>query len=180
LEGSKNAANRERLLRLFGVCDRIHGEGSLLPEEMLFSLLLLVWAEAEMGLGSGEPLKGPKAFAFSRELRGALDVNLADLNIKRSTREIVTGLLVNFPIAEQCGRDGKWPKWLQKKSYFRDVSQFHALCQEADGGEVVQTSFAKKEKKKEQRRRPPRKRSGGRRSSRQPAFAKGGIFGLKK
>ncbi len=180
LTGPENVANRERLLALLAVIDRVHGEGNLLPEEMLFALLLLVWAEAEMGLG-GEPLKGPQAFAFSRKIRGALDANLADLNIKRATREIVTGLLVNLPICEQCGASGKWPKWLQKKSYFRDVSQFHALCQEAESGKKAQVVFAEKEKRRDSpQRRPVRKKSSGRRSSRQPAFAKGGIFGLKK
>ena len=180
LTGSKNVQNRERLLNLFAVCDRIHGEGGSLPEEMLFAMLLLVWAEEELGLGKGEPLKGHKAFAFSRQLRGALDEILAPLNIKRMTREFVTGLLVNLPICEQCEADGKWPKWLQKKSYFRDVSRLYALCREAEGGAKAKIAFAEKEKKKEQQRRPTRKRSGGRRSSRQPAFAKGGIFGLKK
>ncbi len=179
LSGPEGAANRERLLRLLAVSDRLHGEGTQLPEEMLFALLLLVWAEAEMGLG-GEPLKGQQAFAFSRDLRSALDANLADLNIKRATREVLTGLLVNLPFCVQCGGDGNWPKWLQKKSYFREVSQFYALCREAEAGEKAEVAFAEKERTSEQHRRPPRKRSGGQRSSRQPAFAKGGIFGLKK
>lgn len=180
LVGSENADNRERLLRLLAVVDRLHGDGVVLPEEMLFAMLLLVWAEAEMGLGS-EPLKGQQAFAFSRQVRSALDANLAALNIKRATREVVTGLLVNLPICEQCGASGKWPKWLQKKSYFRDVSQFYALCREAESGKTAEVAFARKEKKRAPvPRRPARKRSGGRRSSRQPAFAKGGIFGLKK
>lgn len=68
-----------------------------------------------------------------------------------------------------------------EKSYFRDVSQFYALCREAESGKTAEVAFARKEKKRAPvPRRPARKRSGGRRSSRQPAFAKGGIFGLKK
>ena len=177
LSGERGGEVRAQLLDLLGVVDRLHGEEQQLAEEMLFALLLLPWARATLGLGE-DALKGQEAANFARQLREALDVNLASLNIKRATRETVTCLLVNLPAFARCAGSGSFPKWLQRKSYFKDVAQFHAMVREAGGGEPVAEVTVQEPRSEE--RRSTRKRSSGNRSSRQPAFAKGGIFGLKK
>ncbi len=172
---------RTRLFNLLAVVDRLHGEEGQLPEEMLFAVLLLPWAWAEMGIQGDVPPKGQDAFALSRRLRAALDDNLASLNIKRATREAVAGLLVNLPAFTVCAGNGNFPKWLQRKSYFQAVGQLHAMAQEAGGGAPAAEVVVEEKKGGDA---PParssRKRSASRRASRQPAFAKGGIFGLKK
>ena len=178
-DSDTGAGRRELLFNLLSVVDRLHGEEQQLPEEMLFAVLLLPWAQAEMGLGEA-PVKGQEAFVLSRRLRAALDENLAGLNIKRATREAVTSLLVNLPVFEGCAGGGDFPKWLQRKSYFKAVAQLHAMVQEARGGEPVVEVVVREKKSPAPARQQSRRRSSSRRSSRQPAFAKGGIFGLKK
>ncbi|OGR00939.1 MAG: poly(A) polymerase [Deltaproteobacteria bacterium RIFOXYD12_FULL_50_9] len=163
----------KELQGLLAVIDRLSGEGQILPEHLLFALLLIPWARKEMGLLGKDRQKG-EVYTFSRNLRARLDEILAHLNIARLTKENITSLLVNLAVFERHGR-GKWPKWLMQKSYFQECLEFYRLYQEACGGEKVETVKIVP--------LPPaiKKRPSGK-PSRAPVFssARGGIFGLKK
>lgn len=164
----------EELQALFGVIDRLSGEGQILPEHLLFALVLIPWARQETGLFAKDRQKG-EAYRFSRNLRARLDEILAHLNIARLTKENITSLLVNLAVLERHGRGGKWPKWLSQKSYFQECLEFFRLYQEACGGEKVALVKIAPQP-------PTVKRRSGARPNRAPVFsnASGGIFGLKK
>ncbi|OGQ97524.1 MAG: poly(A) polymerase [Deltaproteobacteria bacterium RIFOXYD12_FULL_57_12] len=178
---------RVRLLANLGIIDRIHGQGALLPDHLLLALLLLPWAKAELNLAAA-PQKGPQAHQFSRLLRARIDEILVPLNISRAVKEVVALLLANLPLFEQedrKGSEGGWPKWLKKKSYFKDCERFYRLLHEVDRSpqplapidpELV-NEITRPASRKSAKRRPSH------RGSRGPAFASnsgGGIFGLKK
>ncbi len=179
------------LLRLGAIIDRFHRQQpESLPEPMLLALILLPYAIKRLDLLTER--KGAEFFAYSRQVRAALDDLLVRLNIKRMDKEVITGLLVNVITFEKHSHRGSWPKKLQRKSYFEQGLQFFQLYREGAGGqkaEVIPLPAKKARRKKQQSTTPqeakkPAKtgrkyRPGGR----TPAFArktKGGVFGLKR
>ena len=173
---------------LFALCqviDRLHGEGSPLPEHLLLAVLLLPWAQARFDLVN-QAAEGREAFTFSRTLRAEVDGHLEHLNVKRASREEITSLLVNLPAFVRHGTEQTWPAWLKRKSYFPDGLFLFQLYQEALGGSPADLAVRpepaassphapRSGKLRTGKSRPPRS------ESRIPAFSgkKGGIFGLK-
>lgn len=167
---------RSLLLKVLATNDRLHRDGQKLPDHLIIALFLLPWADATKSLFKVR--QGRELYQFTRELRDSLDELLTNLNIKRSDKEAITGLLANLSLYTKNGDEESWPKKLQRKSYFQQGMQFFKIYQEAMGGEpVTDLHLVKKEKapQRERTRRPQHTKA--------PAFskkAKGGIFGLKK
>ncbi|MEW6595338.1 MAG: poly(A) polymerase [Thermodesulfobacteriota bacterium] len=180
--GRPEAQGNETLALLFRVLDmvdRFCTEGTAVPDEVLFALLLLPWAIAEFDLLRPREQKGGEGYRFTRRLREALDVNLEHLGIKRASKEEITLLLSSLPLFVQHEKDGEWPRWLARKSYFQQALTFYRLYQAAAAGAALPEIAAPEPAPPKAKRR----RGGGhRRGARTTAFAttKGGIFGLKK
>jgi poly(A) polymerase len=162
------------LSRLAGVSDRLHREGQQLPDHFLFALWLIPWAVDEFKIM--EERRGEETNLLTRAVRQGLDGALDRLNVKRAAKEAITILLLNLATFQRYAEKGSWPKWLRKKSYFKEGRQFFRIYQEAIGGEPVEAvNLAPPPKLR------PRMRARGK-GSKLPAFAsgKGGVFGLKK
>lgn len=122
---------REQLSILFSTIDRMNLQAQAnrvprQPDYFLLALVLIPWAEVNFKLIS-EQLKGSAAFQLGKKIRTDLDKNLGiELNLRRSLRQEITTLLINLPlfIIHDKGED-KWPKWLQKKSYFKKCLLFY-------------------------------------------------------
>lgn len=176
------------LFQLLTVVDRLVAMGKTPTEDILLALLLLPWAEARFGLLHGKPDRA-EAYRFSRQLRENLEEILVPFNIKRHIKELMATLLANLPLLLTHGAqpvaEGKggrqWPRWLTSKGYFPRCQVFYELYLAAVSGTelpvgtgigVAAPPVVKPKKS--------RSRSGSRRVGRAPAFANGGIFGLKK
>ncbi|MDG4475574.1 poly(A) polymerase [Thiovibrio frasassiensis] len=177
-------APTEETQLLFSLCqviDRLHSEGTPLPEHLLLATLLLPWAQARFNL-LHLPAEGRESFVFSRNLRAEIDSQLVHLNVKRASREDITSLLVNLPVFVRHGAEQTWPAWLKRKSYFPDGLLFFQLYQEALGGSPADLA-PRPEPSLPPRHGKPRtgKSRKPRTESRTPSFSgkKGGIFGLK-
>jgi len=83
-------------------------------------------------------------------------------------------------------KENSWPKWLKKKSYYRECDIFYRIFSEATSGKKIPghivadsiRQFTTKAKPKPARKRKFKKKGGP-----GPAFAakkRGSIFGLKK
>jgi poly(A) polymerase len=162
------------LSRLLQVSDRLHGEGQQLPEHFLFAMLLLPWARAELDLLRER--QGEEVSLLGRQLRQELDQALIRLSVKRAAKEAISTLLLNLPVFQRHHEKGSTPKWLRRKSYYQEASQFLAIYLEATGGApVASVDLAPASPK-------PRPKESSHRGTRSPAFSstRGGIFGLKK
>ncbi len=181
-EPEEPSAETRLLFTLCQVIDRLHGQGSPLPEHLLLALLMLPWAQARFNLLPG-PAEGREAFAFSRTLRTQVDSQLEHLNVKRASREEITSLLVNLPAFVRHGAKQAWPGWLKRKSYFPDGLLLFQIYQEALGGSAADLAPLPVSSPTPPRSGKPRTGKGrqSRSESRTPAFSgkKGGIFGLK-
>ena len=193
LEGKKGKKIKKQLLQLLGVLDRLYNDVSargrvVIPDYMLFAVLLYPWAEDRFTLLEQE-LKGAGYNRLSKTIRAELnDVFSRRLNLKRMAKDAITTLFVNVPGFHKYQKDTSWPAWLRRKSYFADCSRFHGLCQEASGhGEVEVAKFVIKKQKGGKplngKVSPPS--SGGNRGARRgtsPAFSANsqGVFGLRK
>ncbi len=177
LEGHLEAGrNRELLLNLLAVQDRLVAEGRAVPEEIMLALLLLPLVKAEHDLLAVK--SQPQAAALFAVLRQRLEENLARLNIKRCTQDVTARALVTLPLllAADQGQGG-WPKWLTRKSYFQVGLQLFKLYGEASGAQAAEVEFPAAVPAGEARSRS------GNGGSRGPAFApgvKGGVFGFRK
>jgi len=184
-EAPEGKRNREILLAIQAVVDRVHAGGVKLPDQLLFSLLLLPWAIAEHDL-LNKNFKGPEFHRFLRTIRNRLDEVLGPMSIKRSHKESIALHLVTLPQFIRFARDNSWPKWLKRKSYYQECDLFFRIYTEASGGKkipehILAESFQKLNDKA--KRKPSRKRRYKRRGTPGPAFAakkSGSIFGLKK
>jgi len=171
------------LLSLCRVIDRLHAQETPLPEELLFTLLLLPWGLERFNLREYEA-RGKEAVAFFQNLRGQVEAGLEHLNIKRAIKEEVCLLLSNFPVFFKHGKGQPWPGWLKKKSYYPDGLLLFSLYQEAAGGSPVPAASLPEPPAATPRQRPERKKESFRShrgEARTPAFSrkKGGVFGLK-
>jgi poly(A) polymerase len=182
---------KEQLTRIFLVIDRLNtllndrGNKPKPPHSFILALILIPWANARYDL-SHQHLTGHAIYHFSKKLREDIDLNIGHhLNLRRSLRQEMVSLLTNLPIFIQHHRNGSWPKWLRKKSYFKDSSLFFQLYMEAitqrpinvpDGSIDLLNGFSALKTSEHTDPRPARRQS-------KPAFSpkRGeGIFGLKK
>lgn len=184
--GPDNAC-RGRLARIFTVIDRINaravdGGVSRQPDFFMLALILLPWAESRYRIYTDQ-LAGPALFQVGKRIREDLDQQLGrQLNLRRSLRQDIAGLLINLAQLIHNEKDGSWPKWLRKKSYFKRGVLFYHCYREATTGEEApadllgttpNTHISPPEK--------PQKHSDNKRN--RPAFSpksKGGVFGLSK
>ncbi len=184
----KGSSCREQLARILAVIDRLnallHKQDKPKPSpSFLLALVLIPWADQKYGLSS-QQLKGHAIFHFSKKLREDLDKNIGPhLNLRRSIRQEMAMLLTNLPIFMQHHHDGGWPKWLQKKSYFKESSLFFHIYREAltdqpvpeRSVELIKETTGIENNKRFDKKNPARKSK--------PAFSpkrRGGIFGFKK
>ena len=185
LQPSRNDDSRKLLLDIQASVDRLHKFGVPLPDQILLSLLLVPWALHEYDL-LNKSCKGGDFHRLLRQVRGGLDEILGPMSIKKSHKENIALQLVNLPQFTKFSKENSWPKWLKRKSYYKDCDLFFRIFCEARDGKLVPhnilaeatnrfTSAAKK---------PTRKKKYKKKSShRGPAFDRkkqGGIFGLKQ
>jgi len=166
--------------RLLGVIDRLHGGHGLLADHMLLGLLLLPWALREFDL-LGQRDQGKPAHRNAKAIRDRLDEALVPLSVKRATKEAIATLLINLPQFEQHEKNG-WPKWLTRKSYFRECEQFYRIYREALGDRPAEAEKVLEVAAlpAESTEGPARKRRSGRQRGRPAVIQQGGgIFGLK-
>ena len=186
---AKGPSYTEQLTRIFTVIDRLN---RLLNQQkrpkpshsFILALLLIPWANARYGLSELQ-LKGHALFHFSKKLREDLDSHIGvELNLRRTLRQEMSTLLTNLPIFIQHHQNNSWPKWLRKKSYFKDSSLFfhfyrEAMTEEPIPDEVPIDIF--KGSPAPENPVPIADNTGHRKTK--PAFSPkrgGGIFGFKK
>ena len=183
-EGPEGEQNRELLLAIQAVVDRLHAKGLKLPDQLLFSLLLLPWAIAENNL-LHKNCKGPEFHRLLRKIRERLDQILGPMSIKRAHKESIALHLVTLPQFIRFARDNSWPKWLKRKSYYRECDLFFRIFSEASAGKMIPEHIIAESGRQftgKDRKKPSRKRRYKKRGSPGPAFApkkSGSIFGLK-
>ena len=134
---SEGPSYKDQLARIFAVIDRLNtpferaGNKPKPPHSFVLALILIPWANARYDL-SHQHLKGHAIYHFSKKLREDIDINIGlHFNLRRSLRQEMVSLLTNLPIFIQHHQDGSWPKWLRKKSYFKDSSLFFHFYMEA-------------------------------------------------
>jgi poly(A) polymerase len=176
---------RGLLLSLQAVVDKLHSRGMKLPDQMLFSLLILPWAIEEYDL-LNRTYKGPEFHRFLKKVREGLDEILGSMSIKRSTKESIAMHLVTLPQFIRFAKENSWPKWLKRKSYYRECDLFFRIFSEATGGGRIPEHVIAESSRLftiEVKHRPARKRKFQKRTGSGPAFVhnkRGSIFGLKK
>jgi poly(A) polymerase len=184
-DNAEGGTNRDLFLELQAVVDRLHAQGMELPDQLLFSLLLVPWAVAEYDL-LNKSYNGPELNRFLRKIRSRLDDLLGPMSIKRAHKESIAMYLVTLPQFIRYARENSWPKWLKRKSYYRECDLLFRIYSEAAFGKKVPDHIVSKsvqQIKSTTRHKTSRKRRYGKKKSPGPAFAgnqNGSIFGLKK
>lgn len=177
--------NRKLLLAIQGVAGRLHAKGMKLPDQLLFAMLLLPWAVAEHDLLNTN-CKGPEFHQFLRKIRNGLDDILGPMSIKRAHKESIALHLTTLPQFIRFARQNNWPKWLKRKSYYRECDLFFRIFSEATAGKIIPEhiiSESVRQLASKARQKPARKRRYKKRGKPGPAFSahkNGSIFGLKK
>ena len=180
-----NMPNRELLLSLQGVVARLNGKGLNLPDQLLFSLLLLPWAIVEYDL-LHKNSRGPDFHRFLGQIRVRLDEILKPMSIKRVHKESIAMHLATLPQFIRFFRENNWPKWLKRKSYYPECDLFFRIFSEASEDKRIPEHIVAKSVQQlaaKTRQKSSRKRRYNKRGAPGPAFAgkkEGGIFGLKK
>ena len=182
-------AIRQQLGRIFQTIDRIdilsknkniHRQ----PDFFLFALMLTPWAESRFQLFS-KFRKGADLFQLAKKLRTELDQSIGiDLNLRRSLRQEVISLLTSLSQLIHHKKNGNWPAWLKKKSYFSKSSLFYrfymeATTEDAISSELLETNTPPQQPIVE----PPSSTAKTIKGKVKPAFAEntqGGVFGFKK
>ena len=178
-------ANRKLFLGIQTVVDRLHSKGIYLPDQLLFSLLLLPWAIVEFDL-LNKYFKGPEFHRFLQKIRARLDAILGPMSIKRAHKENIGLHLVNLPHFLRFARENSWPKWLKRKSYYLECDLLFRIFSEAATGKNIPEHIVAKYVQQFRNLtmlKTSRKRHHKKKKSPGPAFAGkrgGGIFGLKK
>jgi poly(A) polymerase len=173
--------SREELLNILSVVDRLQNQypESSLPEHLLWTMFLMPWAVAELGIMQSTH-KRAEIYRFAKNIRDRLEENLEHLSIRRSIKETVTLLLANINLFRRY--DHQPPKWLKKKSYYADCKKIYAIYREIHNGGQIDPAIVVDLGKTPAL---PAERTGSARSSRprsRPAFAqknRAGIFGFK-
>jgi poly(A) polymerase len=181
----ESTQNRRLFLAIQASVGRLHSRGLTLPDQLIFSLVIVPWAIAEFDL-LNKNCKGPEFHRFSRKIRTRLDEILGPMSIKRAHKESIALHLVTLPQFMRYAKENSWPKWLKKKSYYRECYLFFRIFSEATGGKkipehIVAESIRQFSSKAQHK--PARKSRYKKRGSPGPAFTgkkRGSIFGLKK
>ena len=196
LEGEHGERIRHELVRVFTVLDRLHArregeEPVKIPEHLLFAALLLPWACERFDLPETN-VRGAGFHLLSRAIREEVDTAFGEpFNVQRMAKESLTTLLVNLPTFHHARSQGNDPKWLKKKSYYRDCSRFYDIYLESQGIPAVKAERFVVERTEEVEvvaAMPPITEGGGGgarskgRSGMNPAFSsiKTGVFGLRR
>jgi poly(A) polymerase len=180
-----NGKTRRLLLTLQAVVDRLHSRGMKLPDQLLFSLLILPWAITEYDL-LDRNYKGAEYHRFLRKIRENFDEILGPMSIKRSTKESIAMHLVMLPQFIRFAKENNWPKWLKRKSYYWECDLFFRIFSEATVGTKIPEHIIAESSRQftiEAKHRPAGKRKSKKRGSPGPALVhnnRGSIFGLKK
>lgn len=138
LEGELEEAVRQELLNVFTVLDRLHtrredSEPVKVPEPVLFAALLLPWARRRFKLPETN-VRGQGFARLSRMIRDDVDTAFGEpFNVQRMAKESLTTLLVNLSTFHHARSEGEDPKWLKRKSYYRDCSRFFDIYLESQG-----------------------------------------------
>jgi len=169
--------NRDLFLGIQGVVDRLHSKGMHLPDQLLFSLLLLPWAIAEYNL-TDKSCKGPEFHRFLKKIRTRLDEILAPMSIKRAHKESIALHLVTLPQFILFNRENSWPKWLKRKSYYQECDLFFRIFSEASTGKKIPERIVAKSA--EQLRSQNKQKTSRKHRYKKKKKKDGGIFGLKK
>jgi tRNA nucleotidyltransferase/poly(A) polymerase len=185
---------RRDMLRVFDVLDRIYamckdGEPVKIPDHLLFASLLLPWACERFGLPETN-VRGADFHHLSHTIRTEVDTAFGEpFNVQRMAKESLTTLLINLSTFHHARNQGNDPKWLKKKSYYRDCSRFYDIYLESQGIPALKVEHFTVERKPEAEVMPviPPVTEGesGRgkgRNGMNPAFssAKTGVFGLRR
>lgn len=178
---------RDRLAKIFAVIDRINtsavdGGVSRQPDFFMLALILLPWVESRYRIYSDQ-LAGPALYQVGKRIREDLDQQLGrQLNLRRSLRQDIASLLINLAQLIHNEKNGSWPKWLRKKSYFkRGVLLYHCYLEATTGEEAPADLLGTSPNTHTSPPEKTQKRSDSKRN--RPAFSprsKGGVFGLSK
>ncbi len=182
-EHEKAEDNKNRLFAVLSVIDRLVKEAQKLPDGLLISLLLVSWVEAELDIKSIQTQK--ESYLLSRDIRERLAGMFGNLNIKRAMQDDVARSLATLPLLLKHDNGKDWPKWLQKKSYFKSGMHLFQIIKEVNGGPTaVDLPFiapsvvdAPKKTGRQQGRRGP---SYGGRGTAYAINTKGGVFGFRQ
>jgi len=190
LQGPEQEEVRGELVRILGVLDRVQqkrsdGQQAVIPEHMLLGALLLPWASRRFNL-LATPVRGKGYHTLVKKIRNELDLLIGEqFNIKRMAKEALTTLLINLPTFHQAQQGNGLPKWIKRKSYYRDCFRFYGLYQEAVGGAQVESGwFVSQAGNGNESDRSANGKKGKKGSGRRgvnPAFSskKQGVFGLR-
>jgi len=167
------------LYDMLEVINRLVLEERVVPEELLFSVLFLPWALCDPEFMEVKSQK--ESYLLASRLRENFNEALTYLNIKRSLQDSVSRCLATLPLLVNLKKGETWPKWLQKKSYFKKGLLFYRLYMEVVDGKPVHSSEltlkAPAETKPPVVKRPSR---GGLRGAAFAPGVKGGVFGFRK
>jgi poly(A) polymerase len=178
----------ENLSAIFATIDRLNNSavqsGShRQPAYFLLAMILTPWAISRFDLFKRN-VKGPQLFQFSKKIREALNLEIAQqLNLKRSIRQEITTLLTYLPAIIMHNKDNTWPKWLRKKSYFEKCKLLYHCLQEALEKVPLPVSCQSIQQRSVSEQLSLHKKKRTSKNMARPAFSgvkRGGIFGLKK
>ena len=178
LDQAEAKHSRILLLNLLGVLDRLVADGQTVPEEVLFSLLLIPLFIADSELMAVQTQQASSALALV--IRDRMDGYFSRMNIKRSTQDLVARALVTLPLMVAHEKKGEWPKWLSRKSYFAIGLQLFELYSEACGmKQVAEVAFPVASASTEGAKSSFSSNGGSRGAAYAPGI-KGGVFGFRK
>lgn len=180
---SDGAGDRELLINIMAVADRLQKEGSVMPESFLLGLSLIPWALHHFPALTTRQKSLNAAYSLSREIRDKLEQEMAHLSLKREIRAHIAGLISRLPLFAAYDSGRNWPAHLKKKSYFQESSQFYMVYREGRGGAPIRSLRLSQTKssrgRPEPKTRRPRSKGGGG-AAFAPEGQKGGVFGFKK
>lgn len=181
----ENTENRRMLLAIQATVDRLHSQGMKLPDQLIFSLLLTPWAIVEFDL-LNKNTKGPEFHRLLRKIRVRLEEILEPMSIKRAHKESIGMHMITLPQFMRYDQENSWPKWLKKKSYYRECDLFFRIFSEATTGKKIPENIVEESTRLyaiKAKQKPAKKSRYKKRGTRGPAFSvnkRGSIFGLKK
>jgi poly(A) polymerase len=144
IQGEQGERIQQELLNIFAVLDRLHlhredADPVKVPEPLLFAALLLPWACQRFKLPETN-VRGQSFHRLSSTIREDVDLAFGEpFNVQRMAKESLTTLLINLSTFHHARSQGDDPKWLKKKSYYRDCSRFFDIYLESQGIPAVKT-----------------------------------------
>jgi poly(A) polymerase len=138
LQADDSEKIREQLLQVFAALDRLHVRSSeeeplKIPEFFLLATLLLPWACRRFQLPETN-VRGQGFHRLSRLIREEVDQSFGEhFNVQRMAKEGITTLLINLSTLHHARNQESYPKWLKRKSYYKDCSRFYDFYLETQG-----------------------------------------------